>query len=73
MTQKIGILGFAHAHVGSYCRRWLDDPGLGVVPAAGWDHDADRLRKAVADCGCAACETVDELLARNDIVVWCSR
>jgi len=63
----LGILGFAHAHVGAYCRRWREDPALDVATVAGWDHDAERLAGAVAQHGVAACETPAALLARPDV------
>src|SRR4051812_38128346 len=46
MVVQVGILGFAHGHVSAYCEEWknLD---YGVSVAAGWDHDANRLEKAV--------------------------
>lgn len=60
---KIGILGFAHGHVNTYCARWRQEPDLGVEVAAGWDHDATRLQKAVADFGVTAHATPAALLA----------
>ncbi|MGI6295237.1 MAG: Gfo/Idh/MocA family protein [Armatimonadota bacterium] len=63
----IGILGFAHGHVGMYCDQWRNRPELGIRLVAGWDHDADR---AAANCSGReiACEaTVESLLARDDI------
>lgn len=63
----IGILGFAHGHVGAYCELWRKNPEWGVRLAAGWDADPAR-----ADAGCAAQEierapTVADLLARRDV------
>lgn len=63
----IGVLGFAHGHVGSYCRRWLERPDLDVTPVAGWDHDAGRLAKAVKDFGATPCTEVSALLDRDDL------
>ena len=42
MAFGVGILGFAHAHVEAYCRRWRDEPDMGVRVVAGWDHDSVR-------------------------------
>ena len=44
---KVGILGFAHGHVNAYCTQWREHPEWGIDAAAGWDHDAERLEKAV--------------------------
>lgn len=64
---KIGILGFAHGHVGMYCNRWKKEPQLGIEVVAGWDHDAARLQKAAADFGVKTFATADELLADKSI------
>jgi predicted dehydrogenase len=42
MTIGIGILGFAHGHVGTYCDVWSKLPASEVRVVAGWDHDAAR-------------------------------
>ncbi len=63
----IGILGFAHGHVGMYCDRWRAQPELGVRVAAGWDHDPDRLAAAAQKHGLDPCATAGALLARPDI------
>lgn len=60
---NIGILGFAHGHVNSYCARWREHPEMGVRVVAGWDHDAARLEKAVADHGIRPYTDVAALLA----------
>jgi len=65
MTVKMGILGFAHGHVNSYCAQWRQRPELGVQLAAGWDHDAARLSKAAADYEIAAYGSVEELLGSD--------
>ena len=33
---RIGILGFAHGHVGTFCARWREQPQMGV---RGWSPD----------------------------------
>jgi len=63
----VGILGFAHGHVYSYCAQWRKRPELDITVVAGWDHDSARLQKACGDVGCAPCATADELLARPDV------
>jgi len=63
----IGILGFAHGHVGTYCTRWREQPELGVRVVAGWDHDAARLTESAAKFSVEACATAEALVARPDI------
>ena len=63
----VGVLGFAHGHVGMYCAEWRAQPALGVRVLAGWDHEAARLEKAAAEHGLRACATVEELLAGPDV------
>lgn len=65
--KRIGILGFAHGHVGMYCSRWKEQPELGVKVVAGWDHDANRAADNCANFGIDNEPTVDALLARKDI------
>ncbi len=67
MSVQVGILGFAHGHVNSYCTRWRETPAFGIQVAAGWDHDEARLAQAVKSHGLAACGSVAELLARPDL------
>lgn len=63
---RIGILGFAHGHVSTYCNEWRSG-SHGVRVVAGWDHHPDRLAKAQADFGLQHYETAEALLARDDI------
>ena len=63
MSIQVGILGFAHGHVGSYCTRWRENPDLGVQVVAGWDHDAERRAKAASTHGIQACDSAEALLA----------
>jgi len=67
MAVNVGILGFAHGHVGAYCGRWREDESMGVRVVAGWDHDADRAAGARDRYGVELYESPGELLARNDI------
>ena len=46
MSLNLGILGFAHGHVGVYCDEWLKMSDQPVKLVAGWDHDAARLTAA---------------------------
>ncbi len=63
----LGVLGFAHAHVGMYCREWREKHGDLVTLVAGWDHDEARLKKACEEFGVATETSVEALLARDDI------
>lgn len=64
---KIGVLGFAHGHVTSYSKEWINRPELGITVAAGWDHDAARLETARTTLGLDSYDEVEQLLARGDI------
>jgi predicted dehydrogenase len=44
-TVRIGVLGVAHGHAGTYCDRWRQQPQLGVQMISGWDHDAARAER----------------------------
>ena len=67
MAIGVGILGFAHGHVHSYCSRWRDEPELGVRVVAGWDHDRERLAQAASKHGIETEDAPAGLLAREDI------
>jgi predicted dehydrogenase len=67
VTIGVGIIGFAHGHVGVYCREWRATPDLGLSLAAGWDHDPERLRKAVADHGVQPYAELNELLRAPEV------
>lgn len=64
---RIGILGFAHGHVCSYCSRWQNEPELGMRVVAGWDHDAGRLAGNCETFEIDAAASPEELLARSDV------
>jgi predicted dehydrogenase len=65
MTMRVGILGFAHGHVGMYCGQWAKMDGVKVV--AGWDHDAERLANARKQFGIDTAGSAKELCGRGDI------
>jgi len=48
---RLGVLGFAHGHIGLYCDRWQKQPELGVELSAGWDHDTARAAAACQRTG----------------------
>jgi len=62
MSVGIGIAGFAHGHVGMYCRRWASEPELGVEVVGGWDWDAERLAKSCESLKAQAYPDLDALL-----------
>lgn len=66
MSVGIGILGFAHGHVNSYCHQWRTHD-LGVRLVAGWDHETARAAEACAKHQMARMHSVDALLARSDV------
>jgi len=66
MPLGIGIVGFAHGHVNSYCNQWRADPSMGVEVVAGWDHDAARLTQAASQHGIQADEKLEALLGREE-------
>ena len=63
----IGILGFAHGHVGSYCELWRKHPEWGVRLVAGWDSDAARASSGCATQSVEQTGSAAELLARWDV------
>ena len=65
MTIRLGILGFAHAHVNMYCAEWRQTGAVQVV--AGWDHDAARATAAQNQHQIELAATPQALLARPDI------
>lgn len=65
MNVRIGILGFAHAHVHSYCAQWSNMPGVQLI--AGWDHDAARAEKAREQHQVELADSPKAMLARKDI------
>ncbi len=66
-TVRLGILGFAHPHVDSYCERWRQEPALGVQLVTGWDHDPARAAAACRRQQMAPAASPRELLARKDV------
>ncbi len=67
MAVGIGVLGFAHGHVSTYCDTWLARPDLGIEIVAGWDHDDERRDVAVRKYGFAAHADVAGVLADDNI------
>jgi predicted dehydrogenase len=64
---QVGILGFAHGHVGMYCNRWGERPELGVRVVAGWDHDEARAVDACGRFGIERAASAEALAARGDL------
>jgi predicted dehydrogenase len=67
MTINVGILGFAHGHVGMYCTQWKQNPALDMNLVAAWDYDAARLKKNSEAFGIQGYADVDEFLGRPDM------
>jgi predicted dehydrogenase len=63
MALGVGILGYAHGHVGAYIAQWREHPEWGVNVVAAWDHDATRLEKSAAPLQIRQYHAVPELLA----------
>lgn len=62
---RIGILGFAHGHIGAIARQWKAHPECGVELFCGWDHDAARAAKNCETFSIARCERVEDLLSSD--------
>lgn len=62
MSINVGILGFAHGHVGVYCEQWMKMSDVNVV--SGWDHDPSRVRADLKSCS-----SVQEALRGVDAIV----
>lgn len=67
MSVKVGILGFAHGHVGAYLAQWRERPELDVQAVAGWDHDAARLQSSAEANGMQAYTDAEDLLANAGV------
>ncbi len=67
MSIRIGILGFAHGHVGSYCDMWRLHPEWGVEVCWGWDRDDERLSAAAERYRIQPIAELDALLAQDGL------
>lgn len=65
MDSGIGIVGFAHGHVGAYCHLWKDMEGVRLV--AGWDHDGQRAVQSCQGFGMPHVEDLDSLLGNDKV------
>lgn len=63
----VGVLGFAHGHVGAYLGTWQKQPEMGIKVVAGWDHDAERKAAGCAAHGFEAEASAEDILSRGDI------
>ncbi len=61
-TVRVGILGLAHGHVNAYCKRWHDNPALGIDVVAGWDTDPARAAAAAQTHGLRVAPQVNDIL-----------
>ncbi|MGB9587002.1 MAG: Gfo/Idh/MocA family oxidoreductase, partial [Armatimonadota bacterium] len=64
---NIGVLGFAHAHVGMYIAQWQQESDMGVRVIAGWDHDSARAESNCSAWQLERIDNVDALLSRDDL------
>ena len=65
MSLGIGIISFAHGHVGSYCTEIKKRADAKVVAA--WDDDLERGKKQSEAAGAEFVPNLADLLARKDI------
>ncbi|MGC8861552.1 MAG: Gfo/Idh/MocA family protein [Armatimonadota bacterium] len=64
---RLGVLGFAHGHVGMYCATWRARPELGAKVVAGWDHNPHRASRACADLGLDSAPSAGSLVEMADV------
>ncbi len=67
MATRIGILGFAHGHVSTYCQEWRQMPADRVQVVAGWDHDSTRAQQAREKFDIAVEPSAEALAKRGDV------
>lgn len=64
---NIGILGFAHSHIGGLTGEWMKHPEYGVSVICGWDLDESRRKKNCADIGAQEVSGAEQLVSRADV------
>ena len=64
---NLGILGFAHGHVGVYCGQWRKLSPQDVRLIAGWDHDAQRAAAAREKFQVELQNSAAAVVTRNDV------
>src|SRR5205085_2662659 len=62
---NLGIISFAHGHVGVYCNQMRNWDDVRLVSA--WDDNAERGRKNAESFGMEYSPHLDDLLGRRDI------
>lgn len=67
MPINVGILGFAHGHVMSYGREWINHPEMDVKLVAGWDRDPERSAGSTNSFGIENAPSMESILKRDDI------
>ncbi|MFP4382313.1 MAG: Gfo/Idh/MocA family protein [Candidatus Sumerlaeia bacterium] len=67
MAVRTAILGFAHGHVGIYCRQWNDHPEMGVELVSGWDHDLKRLQESAEAFQIDAQSDLEKVFENSDV------
>ena len=70
---NVGVLGFAHSHVMSFGKNWMEHPELGVKITGGWDRDPARCAESCAALNARPFPTPEELLSSDiqAVVVSC--
>lgn len=66
---RIGILGFAHGHIGAIASQWQAHPEYGVQLVGGWDHDAARGARGCEQLGLTRYDTAEQLLEQVEAVI----
>ena len=62
---NVGIAGFAHGHVSTYCAQIAEFDDANVT--CGWDHDAERLKNSAEKFGLKAYPNLEDLLADSTV------
>jgi predicted dehydrogenase len=70
---NVGVLGFAHGHVMSFGKNWMEHPELGVRITGGWDSDAARCANSCEKLNAVPYTSAQALLASDiqAVVVTC--
>ena len=63
MSVRLGVLGFAHGHIGMYMAEWRKTGAVELI--AGWDHDVERAKKS----GIPVANSVADVLGQVDAVI----
>lgn len=67
MPIRMGILGFAHGHVHTYCNVWRDRFADDIQLIAGWDHDLGGAKAAAEKYDLKMYDTPEDLLVHEPL------